>query len=213
MAAPRTNSTSTNSKDCHGRTRGDLQQRGVLRRKGRVAGIIRRLSISAKNEASGGWRPAWPRSKPPWTPSTTAYWSSTKPGGPPPPTGAFTRCGDSRRPGGGGPAVTGRAGAPPARRPAAVFGQSAGQRRQFRDHSRDTLHLRDGRVFTCVSHPQRMGDQVVGRVWSFLDVTEQHRARRQIVELSEEITRNWSVRNSSGRNSIRFWRRFPIWSG
>lgn len=37
--------------------------------------------------------------------------------------------------------------------------------------SRDTLYLSDGRVFARFSHPQRMGQQNVGRVWIFQSST------------------------------------------
>ncbi|HWU88886.1 MAG TPA: GAF domain-containing protein [Kofleriaceae bacterium] len=40
----------------------------------------------------------------------------------------------------------------------------------------DTLELVDGRVFERTSRPQIVADRVVGRVWSFRDVTAQRRA-------------------------------------
>ena len=54
--------------------------------------------------------------------------------------------------------------------------------------SRDTLRFKDGRVFARYSHPQRLGDQIVGRVWSFLNITEQHRAEQRVLQLSQAIT-------------------------
>ncbi|AKJ01422.1 PAS domain S-box-containing protein [Archangium gephyra] len=43
----------------------------------------------------------------------------------------------------------------------------------------DTVELRDGRIFENTTMPQRMGDTIIGRVWSYRDVTEQRRAKAE----------------------------------
>ncbi|HLU64743.1 MAG TPA: ATP-binding protein [Kofleriaceae bacterium] len=49
----------------------------------------------------------------------------------------------------------------------------------------DVLRFRDGRVYERVSRPQRIGNEVVGRVWSFHDVTERERLLRSATFLSD----------------------------
>lgn len=46
--------------------------------------------------------------------------------------------------------------------------------------SHDILELRDGRYIEGRSCPQRLGDSVIGRVWSFRDVTERLQTEAQI---------------------------------
>jgi len=53
----------------------------------------------------------------------------------------------------------------------------------------DVLECNDGRVLERSSKPQRMGENIVGRVWSFRDVTERARIQREIAESQNFLDR------------------------
>jgi PAS domain S-box-containing protein len=55
------------------------------------------------------------------------------------------------------------------------------------EESFDTLLFGDGRAFERFSRPQSIGDEIVGRVWSFRDVTMRTRGQRSLAESEENL--------------------------
>ncbi len=52
--------------------------------------------------------------------------------------------------------------------------------------SYDTLHLADGRIFLRNSQPQKVGATIVGRVWSFSDVTDLKQAELALLQANAD---------------------------
>jgi len=74
--------------------------------------------------------------------------------------------------------------------------------------SLDTLQFKDGRVFERFSHAQQLGDRIVGRVWSFRDVTKRVQAEARNRELAALLDNaNDAIYVTTLDNTILYWNR------
>jgi len=62
--------------------------------------------------------------------------------------------------------------------------------------SEEVFNLLDERVFECKSRPQYIGENIVGRVFSFADITQRIRAEEALRESKDELERRVELRTS-----------------
>ncbi len=53
------------------------------------------------------------------------------------------------------------------------------------ESSHDVVHFRDGRIYERDSHPQSIGDEIIGRVWSYRDVSQRRKSEEALRESEE----------------------------
>ncbi|MDD2309313.1 MAG: PAS domain S-box protein [Desulfuromonadaceae bacterium] len=64
------------------------------------------------------------------------------------------------------------------------------------ESSADTLYLADGRIFDRYSQPQKIGDEIVGRFWSFRDITERKKDEDNLRETNAYLDNLFDYANA-----------------